>query len=1160
MPRSSEQASSFTQKRIHFGPASLFVVIESFCGSEKTDFIALRPNGPFSSMAAGTVWNGPRSKLYNSDMKSSVFRILMILGSSLTIPHLHVQVSLAQAPTNPSSVPSKSNEQSRPTLDQLPLPPDAILVITDSVRQALNQMRVGSIVLSAERYQALMDELNRLRREVAIRQADFVFASCLIRGRVTAGAKQLRAELKIELSFRTTAAEQRVPLPLSGLQLTAAELDGGLPPWQVEREQIVLLVPEPGSHRLVLEGTCILEGHSGEHRLKLERFPPALITTLELLVPGLVSQAQVRGGPRLAVEPTSAGSRLKGEGLGPLPQLDLTWRDSAAAAAPLTVTGTIRHALTEQQVDIDARLRLEGGRDAVAELRLRLASIPKDLEVEQATGEGTLPLTWSEAGPNEPDVLVIKLPQAWRAETGPLQLRLRGNFRWSGPAALGVLEVLQPSPSRQSGVVVIRASPGLPLRLLPGNVLAGDVRELPERDAAGAVQVFRYGRQPVRLEARLEPVRLEQLAEVRLTHYVRLTPGRAVLSTDLEIMRLRRIPVQEVVIAMPAGWRVDHRTATQPLVAQTEENAGRLHLKLVNRITTPFRLRIEGELVGSTVDRVNFELPSLIDLREEPGQSIPTLRIVARQERVVIEGDDVEVRLDAGTAGLIDEQNRPPSLEVPLPLPAVLLASDSSRRSPDNSSARLALFWRAKLARVSGAAEIFVDSHRMQVKQALIWHWPQRVPAQLALEVPAGVTVSPTAEFEPDSDAPMSRIHLPLSRRNRGDSATITLDIPQRVSQRSRLVVSFEIPLELDSTLMPLPMRWLRPVAAEVVWEGGWPVNVWSTRHVRLEGPAVLPSLAATAVAPQVGFRLESWEAPCPVRAARTPPRRPPAVAESAEIFIISSEEASDSDHSIMRVTWRWRLAQVHESRLLLVCPWPSERVRLHQATIDSQPIAADSLELSIDENSQLRVGLPIELSLLPRGLTVTLEGSVSGGRGQWGIKRVPNWEWPAETAMVPTRWWLRLPVSQVVVDTPATVIAYDESEGCWELWDRHLSQELAWRELDQTWWRVSCSSLLVLATVATVASRRPKTWLLIFGVLLLLLGAVRPWLLRQASLAALPGIGVTGALAAGQFWRRHLAARRPRFGVFRPVGLTHATTGTEVTNLRTSTGSEQRA
>jgi hypothetical protein len=1094
-------------------------------------------------------------------MKDSAFRMLMVLGVSFPVLHLLAQVTLAQAPSNPPPGVSKSNDPNGPTLDKLPLPPDAILVITDSVRHALNQMRVGSIVLSAERYQSIMDELNRLRREVAIRQADFVFASCFIRGRIAAVAKQPRAELKIELSFRTTVAEQRVPLPLSGLQLTAAELDGGLPPWQVEREQIVLLVPEPGSHRLVLEGTCNLEGHGSEHRLKLERFPPSLITALELLVPGAVGQAQIRGGPRLAVEPTSSGSRLKGDGLGPLPQLDLTWRDSATAAAPLTVSGTIRHALTEQQFDIDARLRLEGGREAVSELRLRLASIPKDLEVEQATGEGTQPLTWSEAGPNESDVLVIKLPHAWRAESGPLQLRLRGNFLWSGPAALGVLEVLQPPPSRQSGLVVIRASPGLPLRLLPGNVLAGDVRELPERDAAGAVQVFRYGRQPVRLEARLEPVRLEQLAEVRLTHFVHFTPGRAVLSCDLEVLRLRRFAVQEIVIGVPAGWRVDNRSATQPLVAQTEESRGQLHVKLVNRITTPFRLRLEGELVGSTYDRVNFELPRVIELREEPGQSFPSLRIVARQERVVIDGDDVEVRLDAGTAGLIDEQNRPPSMEAPLLLPAVLLVSESSRRSPDRPSARLALFWRARQARVNGAAEVFVDRQRMQIRQILIWHWPQRVPAQVALEAPAGVTIAPTAEFEPDCEAPTTRIHLPLSRRIRGDTATITLDLPPRVGTRSRLVITFDVSLQLDTSPIPLPLQWLRPMAAEIAWDGGWPVTFWSTRQVRLEGPAMLPVPSATAVAPQAGFRLESWDSPCPVRAARTLPRRPAAVAESAEVSVITSGERSTSDLSVVRVTWRWRLAQVHDSRLLLKCPWPSERVRLHQATIDTLPLAPDNLELTTDENGHLQVGLPIELSLLPRSFCLALEGSVSSGSSQWGVRRVPTWEWPAETTMVSSRWWLRLPVSQTIVDTPATVVASDESESYWELWDGHLSQELEWRELNRTWWRVSCSSLVVLAAVATVASRRPKTWLLAFGMLLLLLGAVRPWLFRQASLAALPGIGATAVLIIGRFWRRQLStSRRFQLGAFRPISTTHAPAGTEAVSLRTGTGSERRA
>ena len=1033
----------------------------------------------------------------------------------------------AQGPT----APPKPSEPSGLTLDQLPLPPDAILVITDNVRQALNQMRVGSVVLSAERYQSLMEELARLRREALARQAEFVFATCQVRGQIVPGLKQPRAQLKIELSFRTTVADQRVPLPLSGLQLTAAELDGALPPWQIERDQIVLRLAEPGTHRLLLEGWSLIETSGGEQRLNLERFPSALITTLELTTPATVAQAQLRGGPRLAIDPAGPGSRLRGEGLGPISQLDVSWREVAAAAAvPLTVTGTIRHTLSEKQVDLDARLRLEGGREPVAELRLRLATTPKDLEIELLASEGGSGTALTGVATADAGVWSVRLPQVWRPESGPLQLRLRGSAAWSGPASLGVVEMVQPAAARQTGLVVVRVAAGLPVRLAPGNVLSADARELPERDAAGAVNVFRYSRQPVRLEAFLEPVRLEPAAEVRLSHAVRLTPGRAMLACDLEMLRLTRLAVQEVVLSVPPGWRVDRRALAQPLVAQWDENGGRLRIRLLNRTATPFRLRLEGELPGGDAERINFELPRLLELREEIGVAAAAVRLVLRPERVVVDGDDVAVRLDAGTSGLIDEQNRTPSLEGQLRLPSVFqVAGEAHPRPAEAPPARLALFWHARLPRVTGSAEVFLETNLILLRQTFHWQWTQRLPTQMILEVPAGVTVGPTATLLADAeDLGASSQTVAVNLRSSGEGREAVIELPPRLGRRSTLTLTSTSQADWPLTPTPLPLKWLRPTAVELAWESGWPIAVWSTRKLSLRGGGG-DWFGAAAVAPHEVFRLTGWNTPCPVVAARASPQRPAAIVDQTVALV------TPQDGNLLRTQWRWHFAQVNEAQLVLACGWPRDQVQLDRLTINEVSLPWERVTVAGGEAATTRLEIHLDLSLLQRGFTLGVEATIKGTAPRWGVQRAPAWQFLDPVVENSTRWLLRLPAEQWVIDGSTPVVALDEAEGLWEMVQWGAPSDLEWRALARTPWRLGCSAVVVCVALAAVTGRRPRTWLVFFACLLLVMGIFHPWLLRQAAVAALPGVLVAAGLLGFQAWRwRVTGPRRLRFGAFR--------------------------
>src|SRR5580765_1586997 len=86
-------------------------------------------------------------------------------------------------------------------LDRLPVPENGIIVVTPDLKKALDALGAGSVVLSAQRYQELVNKGEKAKPEKAA--SDILFARCQITGEVkSVGGREL-AELTFELEFRT---------------------------------------------------------------------------------------------------------------------------------------------------------------------------------------------------------------------------------------------------------------------------------------------------------------------------------------------------------------------------------------------------------------------------------------------------------------------------------------------------------------------------------------------------------------------------------------------------------------------------------------------------------------------------------------------------------------------------------------------------------------------------------------------------------------------------------------------------------------------------------------------------------------------------------------------------------------------------------------------
>lgn len=328
------------------------------------------------------------------------------------------------------------------------------------------QLPVGSsVVLKPEEYQALLDELARLKGKLRTPPA-----RCRLRGgRVEDGTVLLNAEFDLHaerpdavFTLACGQAKARAAQQQDGrTPMLSSDADGGY----------LVQVDKPGDYTVTLELALPLgQRPAGQRGFELD-LPRAAVTMLEMALPAGARSPHVNGKDLGDTVLTFENGQLAGP-LGPADKLDLSWQPAAAAGAgPLQTAHTrvtVRVAEDYMAVQAELTLHAQG-----APVRSWAVAVPAGYEVKPAAVDqprvqidrqeaaGVVHFTVRLKGQGDDDVTLIASSRTWL-----------GDGKWK---AVGPFQV--PGAVRHSGEVLVSGGPDARLNVRPHE-------DLTPRDAA----------------------------------------------------------------------------------------------------------------------------------------------------------------------------------------------------------------------------------------------------------------------------------------------------------------------------------------------------------------------------------------------------------------------------------------------------------------------------------------------------------------------------------------------------------------------------------------------------------------------------------------------------------------------------------------------------
>lgn len=641
----------------------------------------------------------------------------------------------------------------------------AIFVLYEEAKETL-RMLPKAIVLTPEKYQELLDQLEQLRKQVKPERPQTP-SVCKLSGRVDGNLIRIKAVFE----FKTDRPRASVALACRRGWAVAAALDAGeLPAFQpLGEDGYVVVVEQPGTHQVSLDLALPMLARGAERSFELD-LPRAAITVLDQFeFPGDAADIRV-AGRAVAVRPAGSPVKVEALPLGPVDRLDVSWKGPAATKTKvpttLTARGRIVARVEDALVRTEAELHLQVLSGAAQTWRIQippgvtlekwqilpgLSTVPP----EKAAGQDERVEKITPATEQEP-VLTITLREP---SAEPLRVILHGRQPRKGTTIpIGPYAVQDVRP--QQGTIEVRGRSDLRLRpILRGEVVQREVTE--DLRVLGTLAAFTYwdllaasnprspGPAPLTLDldAAKGSVETRAIADLRLLPADGETPPswRVHLRFDFTPARTS---VDRLELELPPGFQFDQLAGVMP--AQTVENPVEIKdgpgtrrtmvMSLAQRLTQAFSVDFSGTM-PITAGRLEaaFELPRLTQvIGGVQGAGVPFLD----------RGGRVQVTLPPGWELL-------PRVLPPLATPA--RGTEPLGWPTERMPAQVELAWQARRADAPSriTAEVVIAGRRVRVRQQFQF---ARAPRQLRLRVPPGISgpirLANGGELVPDS-APM---------------------------------------------------------------------------------------------------------------------------------------------------------------------------------------------------------------------------------------------------------------------------------------------------------------------------------------------------------------------------------------------------------------------
>jgi hypothetical protein len=966
-------------------------------------------------------------------MSSSAAKYLTLLGfcATLALPLRSEETSSARqsAPARPNGASDKkalagpmppADSKKMPDLrkmDFASLPADAVVVVCERVAEAL-QLVPSAVVLTPEKYQKMLDEIERLRKLLQTEKPEPP-SQCQLKGKIEGNAALLEAH------FEGTTDRPNTILALACSQAGAASasLDGHIPHIRrTEAGGYLVQIEKPGRYHLKLDLFVPLAVREGNGRGFELTLPRAAINNLDLELPANVRD--VRVGGRTPGDPELAGLTWKNRhlagDLGTVEKVDVTWKEvrPPSGAPVLLADGDIQVRLDPTGVTTETELRLhtEGAPTNVWRLLVPLKAEVKVVPPDEARVNG--PIQTADQPHASLRTIHLKEPSA-----DPLRVQVKTHSPLpSGATLTPIGPFFVVDAARQSGRVVVRNRVhNLHLDFHKhGDMTLRQVTEEPSGEGAEVVAAFAYGNIPMVarpqgisgpnslswLDLEGETLAVRGPLRTRVTHTLtlrRLTPetpdgaaakaGNGSLRWDIVTTvapATKWTEGENLKILVPPGWTSDEEV--QP--AESEKNPRLLLFRssslLREGATQAKRLQGHYEATVKSESRVSLKLPWPQGTVEQCEVKIE----VPHENEVVLRNAELADLELARPLGPHEQTWR-------------------WRRVPPEAPA-LDLSWgpyRPELL-VKSVVDLTLQGERGEVRQEIQFHSPQSLPPTIGLRVPTAVGDSLSIVEGGSLVAPRNDVASP-----RGLLRQVTLT--RAGKEEGRLVLHYTTTLGTKGQ----PPRPGQPFAVPLVMpdqatRGETRVRLWS-------GLSFLPLPSGAPPWDEQKIEEVKDRSDLPVLVLQAPRVDAPLMLRAGEpspVFTVLAERAlvrvvlQESGGLAYRVSYQVRhLAGDH---LDIELPGPVRALAL-QAALNHRRLTPDV----VDENgrqteggniARLRIGPELVRQSALLELTFQLPPGRSGGSPLRTL--LPSPLLRDAPPSLPTRWQVSLPGNRVLL------------------------------------------------------------------------------------------------------------------------------------------------